>query len=171
MGGMSVTILSGPVGAGKTTVAKELIALLPAPVTYIEGDTFWSFIAKSDGRDPREVFGTIMRAMTAATIPFSRSGFEVLLDFSIPPHFLDTARKILKEVPLNYVVLRPSLAICEARALARPDGKIVEYGRYREFYELFANHAPSIVCDDETDATTIAKDICESLRAGKFAIS
>ena len=46
-------------------------------------------------------FVVIMRAMTAAAIPFARSGYEVLIDFSIPPQFLETARKILKEVPLN----------------------------------------------------------------------
>ena len=82
-------------------MARELLALLPAPVSYIEGDTFWSFVAKAHSRDRREVLQVIMRAMTAAAIPFARSGYEVLIDFSIPPQFLETARKILKEVPLN----------------------------------------------------------------------
>jgi uridine kinase len=41
---MSVIFLSGPIGAGKTAVARELLQLLPAPLSYIEGDTFWSFI-------------------------------------------------------------------------------------------------------------------------------
>ena len=83
-----VIILSGPVGAGKTTVARELLKLLPGEVSYIEGDTFWSFIAKTETRDRRANFRTIMRSMTAATIPFARSGFDVLLDFSVPPDFL-----------------------------------------------------------------------------------
>ena len=119
-------MLSGPIGAGKTTVARELLVLLPAPVSYIEGDTFWSFIDKPHSRDRREVFQVIMRAMTAAAIPFARSGYEVLLDFSIPPQFLGTARKILKEVPLNYVVLRPSLSVCETRAASRAEGRIID---------------------------------------------
>ena len=46
---MSVIFLSGPIGAGKTTVAKALLPLLPAPLAYIEGDTFWSFIRKDEG--------------------------------------------------------------------------------------------------------------------------
>ena len=54
--------------------------------------------------------------MTAATIPFVRSGFDAVLDFSMPPQFLEVARKILKEVPLEYVILRPSKAVCAARA-------------------------------------------------------
>ena len=45
---MSVVMLSGPVGAGKTTVARELVAISPAPLCYIEGDTFWSLFTKPD---------------------------------------------------------------------------------------------------------------------------
>lgn len=168
---MSVTILSGPIGSGKTTVARELLALLPAPVSYIEGDTFWSFVAKAHSRDRREVFRVIMRAMTAAAIPFARSGYEVILDFSIPPQFLETARKILKDVPLNYIALRPSLAICVARAAARPEGRIANYGAYREFYGLFDNASPYLVCDDEADACSLAKRIRQGLVEGTFVVA
>ena len=72
---MGITILSGPVGAGKTTVARELLGLLPAPVSYIEGDTFWSFVEKPHSADRREVFQVLMRSMTAAAIPFARTRF------------------------------------------------------------------------------------------------
>jgi cytidylate kinase len=41
-----IILLSGPIGAGKTTVARELIASSPASVAYVEGETFWRFIAK-----------------------------------------------------------------------------------------------------------------------------
>src|SRR5215467_12791080 len=98
-GPMSVIFLSGPIGAGKTAVAQELVQLLPAPLSYIEGDTFWSFVNKSGERDMRDNFPVLVRSMTAAAIPFARSGFRVLIDFSTPPTFVDTARKILKEVP------------------------------------------------------------------------
>ncbi len=168
---MSVTILSGPIGAGKTTVARELLALLPAPVSYIEGDTFWSFVAKAHSLDRREVFRVIMRAMTAAALPFARSGYEVILDFSIPPQFLETARKILKDVPLNYIVIRPSLAICEARAATRSEGRIANYDRYREFYALFQDALPYLVCDDEADACSVAKRIRQGLSKGTFVVA
>jgi len=64
--GMSITILSGTVGAGKTTVARELRGLLPPPLSYIEGDKFWTFVEKAHSPDQREVFQVIMRATTAA---------------------------------------------------------------------------------------------------------
>lgn len=168
---MAITILSGPIGAGKTTVGRQLAPLLPGPVSYIEGDTFWSFAAKPHSADRREVFRVIMRSMTAASVPFARSGYEVILDFSVPPHFVDTARTILKGLPLNYVVLRPSLAVCESRAAARPEGAIADYTRQREFYALFEDASPYLVCDDESDAATLARQIYEGLRAGKFAVA
>lgn len=165
---MGVIMLSGPVGAGKTTVARELITLLPQPVTYIEGDTFWAYVASAKGRSRKEHFRVIMRAMTAAALPFARTGYEVVIDFSIPPEFLDTARKILKDVPLDYVVLRPSLAVCEARALARAEGRIVDYANYRDFYALFEEPARYVVCDDHADAASLAKLIHQGLSAGIF---
>ncbi|HXE54041.1 MAG TPA: AAA family ATPase [Tepidisphaeraceae bacterium] len=166
----SVIMLSGPVGAGKTTVARELLRLLTAPVSYIEGDTFWPFIADAGGRSRRENFPLIMRSMTAAAIPFARSGFVVLLDFSIPPEFLPTARKILKEVPLDYVVLRPSLAVCKSRAADRKEGVIAEYGPYRSFYELFDAAPRFTIEDDEADAAAVALRIRDGLPVERFRV-
>lgn len=97
---MSVVMLSGPVGAGKTTVAQQLMKISSAPLCYIEGDAFWSLFAKPDAGPGRERFRLLMRSLTAAAVPLARGGYEVLLDFSFPLDFLDTARKILKEIPL-----------------------------------------------------------------------
>lgn len=166
----SVIILSGPVGAGKTTVARELIPRLPGPISYIEGDVFWSFIGKPEKRGRRETFPVLMRAMTAAALPFARSGFNVLIDFSIPPEFLATARRILKEVALDYVVLCPSLAACEARAAGRSEGKITDYATYRDFYLLFEGAERYSICDDQADASLVASRICDGLSAGKFRV-
>src|SRR5579872_4612194 len=79
LGCMSVIFLSGPIGAGKTAVAQELLRLLPAPLSYIEGDRFWSFINKGGERGLRENFPVLVRSMTAAALPFARSGFRVLI--------------------------------------------------------------------------------------------
>jgi adenylylsulfate kinase-like enzyme len=164
-----VVMLSGPVGAGKTAVARELLKLLPGEMSYIEGDTFWPFIAKSQ-KDRRENFRTLMRAMTAATIPFARSGFDVLLDFSIPPDFLPTARVILKETPLDFVVFKPSLAVCEARAASRKEGVIADYTAYRSFYAMFEDAGPHAIEDDDASAPTIAARIRDGLAAGAFRV-
>jgi hypothetical protein len=112
-----------------------------------------------------------MRAMTAAAIPLARSGYEVVLDFSIPPQFLETARKILKDVPMNYVAIRPSLAVCEARAAARPEGRIADYSAYRDFYAMFEKTPSPAICDEEADAGALARRIYEGLQTGEFKVA
>jgi chloramphenicol 3-O-phosphotransferase len=162
----SIVMLSGPVGAGKTTVAKELVALWEGPLTYIEGDRFWPFLARRKEGDRREDFRVLMRSMTAAALPFARSGYDVLLDFSFPPAFLKTARAIIKEVPLDFVLLHPSLEVCASRSLNRDEGRIVDYERYRDFYALFAGADRHTIADDAADAKSLAARVQAGLRAG-----
>ncbi len=124
---MPIVLLSGPVGAGKSTVARELIKILPGPTVYIEGDTFWSFVVKRtvDAKNVKN-FKMIMTSMVAAAVPYALYGNEVILDFSIPPWFLDTVQAVakVKNVPLDLVVLRPSLQVCaEREPLAAPKGR------------------------------------------------
>ena len=184
-----VVILSGPVGAGKTTVARELVASTPAPVAYIEGDSFWSFIAKGAANHRPELkFKMTMTAMTTAALPYALYGYEVIVDFSIPPWFLETAQKVVKarDVPLDYVVLRPSETVCAARAAARAEGAIADYTRYRDLYACF-DEAVSLatpagtaalqeadrytIKDETSDAKVVAARIREGLNAGNFRIS
>ena len=167
---MSVIFLSGPIGAGKTAVAKALLPLLTAPLVYIEGDTFWSFIAKPGDRGPRENFSVLARSMTAAAIPFARSGFRVLIDFSIPPAYVDTARKILKEVPFDFVLLRPSLQVCVNRAGSRDEGAITDYGTLKDFYALFEEGTVEPVCDDSAGPDSLARQIADGLNEGRFRV-
>lgn len=167
----SVIMLSGPVGAGKTTVARELVSLMQGEVAYIEGDSFWSFLTKTGSLSRRDNFPIILRSMTAASLPLARSGYDVVLDFSIPPDFLPIALKILKDTSLEFVVLLPSLSTCERRAANRSEGIISDYQRYRSFYAMFLA-APErfTICDDAADASTIASRILEGLRTRRFRV-
>jgi gluconate kinase len=167
---MSVILLSGPIGAGKTTVARELLPLLPAPLSYIEGDTFWSFIRKSGDRGLRENFPVLVRSMTAAAVPFARSGFCILIDFSIPPAYLDSARKILKEMPFDFVLLRPSLQVCMERAASRKEGAITDREKLKSFYSLFEDARTEAICDDHADPASLARRIADGLGQGRFRV-
>ncbi len=169
-----IVILSGPVGAGKSAVAQELVALSAAPVACIEGDKFWFFIAKADKPQARnKQFKMIMTAMTAAALPYAASGYETILDFSVPSWFLDTARRIAKvrDVPLDYVVLRPSEKVCAARAAARVEGAIADYAPYRELYATFEAEPRHLIEDDASDAPALAQRIRHGLDEGLFRLS
>lgn len=169
-----IILLSGPIGAGKTTVARELIACSPAPVAYIEGDLFWSHIAGSaDSMPPNRQFRMVMTAMVGAAMPYALYGLESLVDFSIPPWFLETVDKMVhrKEVPVDYVVLMPSEMVCAARAAGRPEGAIPDYATYAELYADFKSVGRRhLIANDETDAASVARLIREGLDAGKFRL-
>lgn len=115
-------------------------------------------------------FPVLMRSMTAAAVPFARSGFRVLIDFSIPPAFIDTARKILKEVPFDFVLLRPSFEVCAQRATTRKEGAISDYVMLKSFYRRFEEANIESICDDHSDPESLARRIAEGLNQGRFRV-
>jgi hypothetical protein len=108
--------------------------------------------------------------MEEAIIPFVGSGYDVVLDFSVPPHFLGFARKILKEIQLEYVVLQPSEKVCAARAATRTEGAIKDYSQYAEFYRLFNEHDQYRITDDAVTPADLALRIKDGLKTGKSLV-
>jgi hypothetical protein len=169
-----IILLSGPVGAGKTTVARELIACSAGPMAYIEGDTFWSHITRRSEHLPlHKNFKMIMTAMVAAALPYALYGYETLVDFSIPPWFLETADKVVqrKEVPVDYLVLRPEENICAARCAGRAEGIINDYAHYHDLYADFKDVGRRhLIVNDQSDPAATARLIREGLDEGKFRL-
>jgi hypothetical protein len=169
----SIILLSGPVGAGKSTVAPALVAASTGPMACIEGDLFWSFIARTPPKHTRrKSFRMIMLSMVASALPIARSGFETIVDFSIPPWFLDTAHAIAaaRDVPLHYVALCPPEPICAARAAARAAGAIPDYQYYHDLYAEFDTDPRTILRDGATDPAALAERIRRGLDEGKFRL-
>jgi adenylate kinase family enzyme len=169
-----IILLSGPVGAGKTTVARELIACSDGPMAYIEGDTFWSHLVGRSEHPPRHKnFKMIMTAMVAAALPYALYGYEAIIDFSIPPWFLESADKVVqrKEVPVDYVVLRPAESVCAARCAGRAEGIINDYTHYHDLYAYFMDVGRRhLIVNDQTDPAATAQLIREGLEEGKFRL-
>jgi hypothetical protein len=91
-----------------------------------------------------------------------------LIDFSIPPTYVDTARKILKEVPFDFVLLRPSFQVCAQRAASRHEGPISDYAMLRNFYTRFEEGTVEPICDDNADPECLARRIADGLNQGHF---
>jgi hypothetical protein len=109
-----------------------------------------------------------MRAMLATAVSYARSEYEVVLDFSIPPQFIERAFARLRDVEIHYVVLRPSAPVCSARAAGRVEGAIADYAEYRDFYDVFASAVRYTISDDDCDAVSMAARIREGVSAGRF---
>jgi len=167
----SIVVLTGPVGAGKTTVARELVKSAAAPTAFIEGDVFWSFIARAPAGRPRQrSFQTIMRAMFRSAAAFAADDFEAILDFTMPPAFLERAAARVESTRVHLVILRPSEPVCAARAAARSEGVILDYGPYRDLYALFDGAERHVIRNDAISPTAAAAAIREGLAAGTFRI-
>jgi chloramphenicol 3-O-phosphotransferase len=166
-----IIVISGPVGAGKTAVARELVACMEGPTVYLEGDAFWSFIVRSHPDRPRlRGFQAIMRAMIRAAAAFAAADYQVILDFSMPPAFLERARERLGGHDVHLVVLKPGLTVCVRRAAARSEGAIVDYAPYAELYDAFDAAERHIIRNDILPAAEVAATIQTGIKAGAFRL-
>lgn len=166
-----VLILSGPIGAGKTAVARELLRDASDGTAYIEGDTFWNIIVRPMASQlPFKALAMTMRAMISAARQYDRDGYDVIVDFTVPASYLDAVGRLLRGATFNYVVLRPSLETCAARAAARKRGKIADYGRYRDFYFDFETEKRLTIDNELLGPAEAAKVIRAGLSSGTFAI-
>ena len=165
-------ILSGPPGAGKSTVAQKLVEISPSRTVYIEGDTFWQFIAKrGDNPVPRQTTSRlVIKSIMLAALPFIRGGYFVIVDFTIGPWHLGLIPEPLKPVTIDYVVLCPSKQVCAEREGMKPNGGVGNYAdAYHDLYKAFSNlgeYERNAIKDDEADAKAIAERIWGLVHSG-----
>jgi hypothetical protein len=117
-------ILTGPPGAGKTTVGR-LVAGEFDPSAVIDADFFWASVvnglippweARADAQNQE-----LIRASLSSAARFVRAGYVTVLEGHFGPWYFDLVRDELADlaVPLSYVVLRPTIDDCLVRATER----------------------------------------------------
>jgi adenylate kinase family enzyme len=139
-----VLIVTGPPGAGKSTVSRQLADRM-TPSVHLHSDDFWHFIRQGhiapylpQAHHQNEV---VIDVLVGAAFRYATGGYQVVLDGIVGPWFLDPFRtaSTTLSVPLHYVVLRPDERTALARAAARGHEALTDPEPIRSLYQQFAD--------------------------------
>lgn len=140
----TITVLTGPPGSGKTTIAGALADTFPRSA-HVEGDWFWRWVRSGfvlpwlpESHDQNVALVAIMARSAAA---YADAGYAVVLDAMLGPWMLDEFLAGLDghRGAVRYVVLRPDVEVAVRRAVARGAPDLVEEEPVRIMHAKFAD--------------------------------
>ena len=137
-----VLVISGPPGAGKSTVA-ALVADSFDPSVLVEGDAFFAFLrrgATAPWRPESAAQNERVTAATAAAVGELALGpGQVVFDGVLGPWFLPTFVRHAGLAELSYAVLLPPVDQCVDRVLRRTGHGFADEGATRTMHHEFAS--------------------------------
>ena len=137
----SLLIVTGPPGAGKSTVAR-LLADRFEPSVLVEGDAFFAFLARGaippSLPESNEQNETVTQAAASAAGRYASGGYMTVYDGVVGPWFLPTFAAATGLDHVNYIVLLPSVERCLERVATRQGHGFTDEPATRKMHDEFA---------------------------------
>lgn len=159
-------VVTGPPGAGKSTVA-EILTERFEPSALVAGDAFFAMIERGyidpwtkAAHHQNEV---VIAAAAAAAGRMTKGGYTVVFDGVIGPWFLDAFLAATGLDEIDYVMLLPPEHVCLQRIGSRMGHQFSDPDAARHMYRDFKRAARSELCvvrstdSPELVATTVTK--------------
>ena len=172
----SLLVVTGPPGAGKSTVAAVIADRLPKSV-LVAGDDFFAFLA-SGMIEPwlpasRQQNTIVANAASAATREFVVGGYDTIYDGVLGPWSLPTfAEGLGADVShFDYAILLPPVEVCIERVFTRLGHGFTDEPATRKMHHEFTAAMADfpdrhVFTEVRTDPTRTANSIVEAQVAG-----
>ncbi len=170
-------VLTGPPGAGKSTVAARVVAALPV-AALVPGDTFFAFWARGAIApwlpEAHEQNAVVLRAAAAAAGALAAGGCPVVYDGVVGPWFLPlfaraASRQGLADDDLHYAVLLPGLELVRRRVATRAGHGFTDPEATVRMHAEFATAAVDprhVIADPPDDPSAVARLVLQRWRDG-----
>ncbi|NKX88154.1 AAA family ATPase [Nocardia coubleae] len=173
----TVIILTGPPGAGKSTVADAFARKLERGV-HLHTDDFWHYIV-AGAIPPYEPASarqnqTVMNVIAGAAFTYAAGGFTTVLDGIVGPWMLHHFRDHTPGIALHYVVLRPGRDITLSRAKARTAPQaLVDEQPIATMWDQFASlgdYEPHVLDTSTDDAHRTIERVTDAVTSNRFRL-
>jgi adenylate kinase family enzyme len=170
-------IITGPPGAGKSTVARLVSAGFGRSV-LVTGDSFFGFL--DQGAIPpwrpesAQQNDVVTEAAALSAGRFARAGYAVVYDGVIGPWYLRRFADTAAVSALHYVILLPDEATCVDRVATRRGHGFTDADATRHMHREFVAAGPSarhVLAPPPDDPVAVARLVRSRFDAGELAVT